>query len=64
MSKEDLVYKYSKLLINSEVIELGFKLIRDTFIFTNKMVLNELQLVKLNKNQLHTKVFQDLAFKP
>ena len=64
MSKEDLVYKYSKLLINSEVIELGFKLIRDTFIFTNKIVLNELQLVKLNKNQLHTKVFQDLALKP
>lgn len=39
MSQEDLLDKYGKLLINGEVIELGFKLIRDTFIFTDKRLI-------------------------
>jgi hypothetical protein len=30
---------YGKLLIEGEQIELGFKLIRDTFIFTNKRLI-------------------------
>lgn len=30
---------YSKLLIPSETIEAGFKLLRDTFIFTNKRLI-------------------------
>lgn len=38
-SQEDLLKKYDKLLINGEVIELGFKLIRDTFIFTDKRLI-------------------------
>jgi hypothetical protein len=30
---------YGKLLLDGELIELGFKLIRDTFIFTNKRLI-------------------------
>lgn len=36
---EELVKKYSQLLIEGENIELGFKLIRDVFLFTNKRLL-------------------------
>lgn len=36
---EELKEKYSELLIESEVMELGFKLFRDTFIFTNKRLI-------------------------
>jgi hypothetical protein len=36
VSNDDLQKQYGKLLIENEQIELGFKLIRDTFIFTNK----------------------------
>lgn len=36
---EELNRNYSQLLIESEVIELGFKLFRDTFIFTNKRLI-------------------------
>lgn len=34
-----LTKEYRKLLIEGEEIELGFKLIRDTFIFTNKRLI-------------------------
>lgn len=34
-----LTKEYGNLLIESEEIELGFKLIRDTFIFTNKRLI-------------------------
>lgn len=37
--KEELQKKYGQLLIDTEEIELGFKLIRDTFIFTNKRLI-------------------------
>ncbi|GEL09329.1 PH domain-containing protein [Flavobacterium glycines] len=39
VSQEDLQKDYGKLLINGEEIELGFKLIRDVFIFTNKRLI-------------------------
>ncbi|NHM02443.1 PH domain-containing protein [Flavobacterium difficile] len=39
VSQEDLVKKYGQLLTDSEEIELGFKLVRDTFIFTNKRLI-------------------------
>ncbi|QJB33490.1 PH domain-containing protein [Chitinophaga oryzae] len=39
VSQQDLVKDYGKLLTDTEVIELGFKLIRDTFIFTNKRLI-------------------------
>ncbi len=44
ISQETLLNDYGKLLISDEEIELGFKLIRDVFIFTNKrMILVEKQ---------------------
>ena len=39
VSKEDLTKDFGKLLIEGEDIELGFKLIRDTFIFTSKRLI-------------------------
>lgn len=39
VDKENLIKDYGKLLITGEEIELGFKLIRDTFIFTNKRLI-------------------------
>ncbi|MGE5942828.1 MAG: PH domain-containing protein [Flavobacteriales bacterium] len=37
--QEELTNKYGKLLTEGEDMELGFKLIRDTFIFTNKRLI-------------------------
>ena len=39
VSQEELLKKYGQLLTDSEEIEMGFKLIRDTFIFTNKRLI-------------------------
>ena len=39
LDAETLQKEYLKLLIPSEKIEAGFKLIRDTFIFTNKRLI-------------------------
>lgn len=39
VNQEDLLKKYGQLLTNGEEIEMGFKLIRDTFIFTNKRLI-------------------------
>ncbi|QHL86751.1 PH domain-containing protein [Nibribacter ruber] len=39
VSKENLLKDYGKLLIPGEDIELGFKLLRDTFIFTTKRLI-------------------------
>ncbi|MFD2698257.1 PH domain-containing protein [Mesonia sediminis] len=34
-----LTAKYQQLLVGNEVVELGFKLVRDTFIFTDKRLI-------------------------
>ncbi|MET3878518.1 MULTISPECIES: PH domain-containing protein [Chitinophaga] len=39
VSQEQLTKDYGKLLLDTERVELGFKLIRDTFIFTNKRLI-------------------------
>ncbi|WP_113663802.1 PH domain-containing protein [Pedobacter nanyangensis] len=39
VSQEDLLKNYGQLLIDNEKIELGFKLFRDTFMFTNKRLI-------------------------
>jgi len=36
---ETLNTEYGKLLIDNEVIEVGFKVLRDTFVFTNKRLI-------------------------
>lgn len=50
VSQESLVKDYGKLLIEGEEIELGFKLIRDVFIFTTKrLILIEKQGITASK---------------
>ena len=50
VDQETLIKDYQKLLIEGEQIELGFKLIRDTFIFTNKrLILLEKQRITGSK---------------
>ena len=39
VDQKELLKNYGTLLIDNEEIELGFKLIRDTFIFTNKRLI-------------------------
>ncbi len=39
VSPEELTRDYGKLLIEGESVELGFKLIRDIFMFTNKRLI-------------------------
>ncbi|HKL36559.1 MAG TPA: PH domain-containing protein [Salegentibacter sp.] len=39
ISKEELNEKYGRLLTESEEIELGFSLLRDIFMFTNKRLI-------------------------
>ena len=39
ISKEELDKKYGRLLTESEEIELGFSLLRDIFMFTNKRLI-------------------------
>lgn len=39
VNQEELKRDYGKLLISGEEIELGFKLVRDVFIFTNKRLI-------------------------
>ncbi|SFC53407.1 PH domain-containing protein [Flexibacter flexilis DSM 6793] len=39
VNPDDLQKDFGKLLIEDESIEMGFKLIRDTFIFTNKRLI-------------------------
>lgn len=39
VSQDELLKQYGQLLTDTETIELGFKLIRDTFIFTNKRLI-------------------------
>ncbi|MEZ7494032.1 PH domain-containing protein [Leeuwenhoekiella aequorea] len=39
VSSEELTQKYGRLLIETETVELGFKLFRDVFMFTNKRLI-------------------------
>lgn len=39
VENDKLLQDYSRLLLDDEEIEIGFKLIRDTFIFTNKRII-------------------------
>lgn len=39
VSSEKLNEKYGRLLVENELVELGFKLLRDTFMFTNKRLI-------------------------
>lgn len=51
-TSDELNEKYGRLLIDSETVEMGFKLFRDTFMFTNKrLILIDVQGITGSKVQ-------------
>ena len=59
VSREDLLKNYGQLLTDNESIEMGFKLIRDTFIFTNKrLILVDVQGITGSKTE-----YKSIAYK-
>ena len=59
---EELQTKYGRLLTDSETIELGFKLIRDTFIFTNKrLILIEKQGITGSKVEYKSILYKSIS---
>lgn len=62
VSQEELTQKYGQLLTEGEEIELGFKLIRDTFIFTNKrLILIDVQGITGNKTEYKTITYKSIS---
>ena len=62
VSQEDLLKKYGQLLTDSEEIELGFKLVRDTFIFTNKrLILVDVQGLTGSKTEYKTITYKSIT---
>nr|MBI1231887.1 PH domain-containing protein [Cytophagales bacterium] len=62
VSQEDLLKKYGQLLTEGEAIELGFKLIRDTFIFTNKrLILVDVQGLTGSKIEYKTVTYKSIT---
>ncbi len=62
VSKEDLLKKYGQLLTEGEEIELGFKLIRDTFIFTTKrLILVEVQGITGSKTEYKSIIYRSIS---
>lgn len=62
VNHETLVKDYGKLLIPDENIELGFKLIRDIFIFTNKrLILIEKQGLTGSKIEYKSIIYKSIS---
>lgn len=62
VSSDKLNEKYGKLLTNDEVIELGFKLLRDTFIFTNKrLILIDVQGLTGSKKEIKSLPYKHIS---
>lgn len=62
VSQEDLLKDYGKLLITGEEIELGFKLIRDVFIFTNKrLILVDKQGITASKVEYKSIAYKSIS---
>ncbi|GAB3923940.1 PH domain-containing protein [Mucilaginibacter myungsuensis] len=62
VSQDELLKKYGQLLIDGEQIELGFKLIRDTFIFTNRrMILVDVQGLTGSKTEYKTITYKSIT---
>ncbi|MCF4101264.1 PH domain-containing protein [Gillisia sp. M10.2A] len=62
IEKSVLETQYSKLLIPSETIEVGFKLIRDTFIFTNKrLILIDVQGLTGRKTEYFSVIYKSIS---
>lgn len=62
VNQDELQKKYNELLTNDEVIELGFKLIRDTLIFTNKrLILVDVQGLTGNKTEYTSVSYKSIS---
>ena len=62
VDQECLIKEYGKLLIEGESIELGFKLIRDTFIFTSKrLILVEKQGITGSKIEYKSIIYKSIS---
>ena len=62
VSQDELTKKYGQLLTDSEEIELGFKLLRDTFIFTNKrMILVDVQGITGSKTEYKSITYKSIS---
>lgn len=62
VSNDQLQNDYAKLLVQGETIELGFKLIRDTFIFTNKrLILVDVQGVTGKKTEYFSVAYKNIS---
>ena len=62
IDREKLEKEYGKLLTENEVIELGFKLLRDTFIFTNKrMIMVDIQCITGNKQEYFSVPYKSIS---
>ena len=62
VSSEKLNEKYSRLLIEGETVELGFKLFRDVFMFTNKrLILIDVQGVTGSKAEYKSMPYKSIS---
>ena len=62
VSPDELATKYDQLLTEGEVIELGFKLLRDTFIFTSKrLILVDVQGLTGSKTEYKSIVYKSIS---
>ena len=62
VSPEELVKQYGRLLTENEEIELGFKLLRDTFIFTNKrLILVDIQGITGSKTEYKSITYKSIS---
>lgn len=62
VSQEQLMKDYGKLLIDNESIEMGFKLIRDTFLFTNKrLILVDKQGITGSKTEYRSITYKSIS---
>lgn len=62
VDQDTLIKDYGKLLIEGESIELGFKLIRDTFIFTSKrLILIEKQGITGSKIEYKSIIYKSIS---
>lgn len=62
VNQETLLKDYGKLLVEGEQIEMGFKLIRDTFIFTTKrLILIEKQGITGSKVEYKSILYKSIS---
>jgi hypothetical protein len=62
VSSEKLTEKYSKLLVDGEQIELGFKLFRDVFMFTNyRLILIDIQGITGSKAEYKSMPYKNIS---